>query len=219
MPSCGLPSNLNLRTSHSAEASDTPMGSRRLQIPGQARVLGYETEIRRGRSGAWTDRRTLLGRNITGMAYGNLDNEIGYEVRLRPINAEGECGWSTPVWGIPTADLAPKDPDDNFDRYGTQPVGSPDRNLRFLTPGRCRHTSGGQTLDADCQYRNSGPDRGTITLEFDDPSLGSCSIGMIYLALNAGNMADECFSAGIRVPFDTSLRMPRSALPPGPAAT
>ena len=213
-PSCGLPSNLNLRTNH----GDGRLTLRWDPLPdteGHTRVLGYQTEIRRGRSGAWTDRRTFLGRNITGMVYANLESEIGYEVRVRPINQEGECGWSTPVEGIPTADLAPKDPDDNFDRYGTQPVGSPDRNFRFLTPGRCRHTSGEQTLDADCQYQNTGPDTGTITLEFDDPSKGSCSIGMLYLALDAGNMADECFSAGVRLPFDTSFRMP-SFLPPGP---
>ena len=213
-PSCGLPSNLNLRTNHSDERL-TVRWDPLPDMQNHARVLGYQTEIRRGSSGAWTDRRTILGRNITGMVYANLDNEIGYEVRLRPINQEEDCGWSTPVEGIPTADLAPKDPDDNFDRYGTQPVGSSDRNFRFLTPGRCRHTSGGQTLDADCQYQNTGPDTGTITLHFDDPSKGSCSIGMLYLALDAGDLTDDCFSAGVRVPFDTSFRMPGLA-PPGP---
>ncbi len=206
-PSCGLPSNLNLRTNHSDERL-TLRWDPLPDMQGHARVLGYQTEIRRGRSGAWTDRRTLLGRSITGMVYANLENEIGYEVRLRPINQEADCGWSTPVWGIPTADLAPKDPDDNFDRYGTQPVGSSDRNFRFLTPGRCRHTSGGQTLDADCQYQNTGPDTGTITLHFDDPSKGYCSIGMLYSSLAAGTFNDDCFGAGVNADFDRSFRMP-----------
>ena len=206
-PSCGLPSNLNLRTNH-GDGRLTLRWDPLPEIQGNARVLGYQTEIRRGRSGSWTDRRTLLGRNITGMVYANLDNEIGYEMRIRPINQEADCRWSTPVWGIPTADLAPKDPDDNFDRYGTQPVGSPDQNFRFLTPGRCRHTSGGQTLDADCQYQNTGPDTGTITLHFDDPSKGYCSIGMLYSSLAAGTFNDDCFGAGVNTDFDRSFRMP-----------
>ena len=175
-------------------------------------MLGYETEIRRGNTGPWTDRRTFLGRNITAMIYGHLDNEIGYQVRVRPIGVEGDCGWSTPVWGIPTADRAPKDPDEHCDRFCRERVGTPDRNFRFLTPGRCRHTSNGQTLDAGCEYENTGPDTGRIFLEFDDPSQGSCEITLAYSSLTAGSFIDECFDAGVNtnVPFDRSFRMPRS---------
>ena len=179
-------------------------------MSGYARVLGYETEIRRGTNGAWSDRRTFLGRNIDAMIYAGLDNEIRYQVRVRPINAEGDCGWSTPVSGIPTADHAPEDDDDYHDRFGPHPVGTPERNLRLLTPGRCRHTSNGQTLDADCDYENTGPDSGRIFLEFDDPSQGSCEITLAYSSLTAGSFIDECFDAGVNtnVPFDRSFRMP-----------
>ena len=209
-PACEPPSNF--RVNYSDERL-TLRWSPLSDMIGHARVLGYETEIRRGTSGAWSDRRTFLGRNIGSMIYAGLDNEIGYQVRVRPINAEGDCQWSTPVSGIPTADFAPKDPEGPIDRFGPHPVGTPERNFRFLTPGRCRHTSNGQTLDADCEYENTGPDSGRIFLEFDDPSQGSCEITLAYSSLTAGSFIDECFDAGVNtnVPFDREFRMPRSA--------
>ena len=170
-PSCGPPSRLNLRTNHSDERL-TLRWDPLPDMPGHARVLGYETEIRRGRSGPWTDRRTFMGRNLTGMVYADLVNEAGYQVRVRPINAEGICGWSTPVGGTPTAGLAPQSPAEYCDRFGTQPIGTSDRNFQCLTPRRCRYTSNGRSLDADCEYANTGPNTARITLEFDDPSEG-----------------------------------------------
>ena len=212
VPFSGLPSNLNLRTNHSDERL-TLKWDPLPDAQGHARVLGYQTEIRRGSSGPWTDRRTILGPNFTRTIYTELVNEIEYQVRVRPITAEGDSEWSTPVEGIPTADLAPKDPVEHFDRFETQPVGSPDRNFRFLTPGRCRHTSSGQTLDADCQYQNTGPNTGRITLHFDDPSRGSCEVSLAYSSLTAGSFLDECFDGRVNtnVPFDQSFRLPRSA--------
>ena len=44
-------------------------------MSGYARVLGYETEIRRGANGAWSDRRTFLGRNIDAMIYARAAGE------------------------------------------------------------------------------------------------------------------------------------------------
>ena len=206
-PACEPPSNF--RVNYSDERLTLRWGPLS-DTSGYARVLGYETEIRRVTSGAWSDRRTFLGRNIGAMIYAGLDNEIEYQVRVRPINAEGDCSWSTPVSGIPTADRAPEDDDDHHDRFGPYPVGTPERNLRLLTPGRCRHTSNGQTLDADCDYENTGPDSGRIFLEFDDPSQGSCEITLAYSSLTAGSFIDECFDAGVNtnVPFDRSFRMP-----------
>ena len=208
VPSCGPPSNI--RVNHS-DGRLTLRWSPLSDIIGHARVLGYQTEIRRGASGVWGDGRTFLGRNIDAMIYAGLDNEIGYQVRVRPINAEGDCQWSTPVSGIPTADRAPEDDDDYHDRFGPHPLGTPERSLRLLTPGRCRHTSNGQTLDADCEYENTGPDSGRIFLEFDDPSQGSCEITLAYSSLTAGSFIDECFDAGVNtnVPFERSFRMPR----------
>ena len=207
-PACGPPSNI--RVNHS-DGRLTLRWSPLSDMIGHARVLGYQTEIRRGTNGAWSDRRTFLGRNIDAMIYAGLDNEIGYQVRVRPINAEGDCQWSTPVSGIPTADRAPEDDDDYHDRFGPHPLGTPERSLRLLTPGRCRHTSNGQTLDADCEYENTGPDSGRIFLEFDDPSQGSCEITLAYSSLTAGSFIDECFDAGVNtnVPFERSFRMPR----------
>ena len=105
---------------------------------------------------------------------------------------------------------APPDPDEHFRRVGRRPVGTPDRNYRFLNPERCRHTTGGSTLDATCRYANTGPSSGTITLEFDDPSKAGCEVSLAYSSLTSGSFHDECFGAGVRVAvdFDTSFRLP-----------
>ena len=208
-PACASRNDLNLRTNHSDGRLTLrwdPLAAR----TGHAPVQGYETEIRRGAAGTWTDRRTFLGRNITAAVYGNLDNEVSYQVRARPINAEGDCDWSTPVSGIPTADRAPRDDDEYHDRFGPHPVGTAERNLRLLTPGRCRHTLDGVNLDADCTYERTGPHAGRISLEFDDPSRGSCDVALAYSSLTAGSFIDECFDAGVNtnVAFDRSFRMP-----------
>ena len=207
LPNCESPSSLF------ASASNASLRLRWTPVPnkgGHARILGYQTEIRRGESGDWSDRRTLLGQHITGMIYGDLFNGIGYQVRIRPINAEVDCEWSVPISGVPKSSRAPGGPDDHFERF-PGPVGSPDHHFRFLTPGRCRHTRNSLTLDADCEYSNTGPDTGRIFLEFDDSSKGSCEITLAYSSLTAGSFIDECFDAGVKtgVPFDESFRMPR----------
>ena len=212
VPSCGSVDALDLRTG----SGDGRLTVRWTPLPdsdGQARVLGYETEIRRGNTGSWTDRRTFLGRSITGTTYAGLDNEIGYRIRVRPIDSEGDCAWSAPVSGIPTADRAPSDDREYHDRFGPHPVGTPDRYFRLLAPGRCRHHADGLTLDADCTYEKTGPDAGRIFLEFDDPSRGSCEATLAYSSLTAGSFVDECFDTGVNtnVPFDRSFRMPPTA--------
>ena len=211
-PICNPAGYLRLRLN----STDRRLTARWNALPdttGYARVLGYQTEIRRGSTGPWTDRRTFLGRNITGAVYGGLINEVGYQVRVRSVNAEGDCGWSTPVSGIPTGDLAPRDEIEHVDRFGPHPIGTDERNFRLLTPGRCRHTAAGVNLDADCNYERTSPDTGRITLEFDDPSRGSCDVTLAYSSLTAGSFIDECFDAGVNtnVPFDRSFRMPRLA--------
>ena len=182
-----------------------------------ARVQGYETEIRRGAAEPWTDRRTFIGRSIGGTVYANLENDTEYQVRVRSINAERECGWSTPVSGTPTGSLAPRDDREHLDRFGPHRIGSTDRHYRLLVPGRCRHTVSGTNLDADCTYERTAADTGRIFLEFDDPSKGSCEVTLAYSSLTAGSFVDECFDAGVNtnVPFDSSLRMPE--LPDGDA--
>ena len=217
VPSCGSVDALDLRTG----SGDGRLTVRWTPLPdsdGQARVLGYETEIRRGNTGSWTDRRTFVGRSITGTTYAGLDNEIGYRIRVRPIDSEGDCAWSTPVSGIPTADRAPSGDREYHDRFGPHPVGTSDQHVRLLAPGRCRHHADGLTLDADCTYEKTGPDAGRIFLEFDDPSRGSCEVTLAYSSLTAGSFVDECFDAGVdtNVPFDRSFRMPRSGMPTQP---
>ena len=159
------------------------------------------------------DRRTFLGPAIAGATYANLDNGIAYQIRVRSMNAEGDCGWSIPVRGIPTGDLAPRDDIEHIERFGPHPIGTEERNVRLFTPGRCRHTADGVNLDADCSYERTSPNTGRITLEFDDPSRGSCDVTLAFSSLTAGSFIDECFDAGVNtnVPFDRSFRMPRRA--------
>ncbi len=216
VPACGPEEGLNLRTNNS-DGQLTLRWNPVQPMRGQQNSVGYETEIRRGDTGPWTDRRRFLGSRFAGMVYAGLGNGIRYQVRVRAVNPEGECGWSKPVWGTPTAEHAPEDFPDVSDRH-PRPLGTDERNLRLLAEERCRHTSRGVTLDGDCSYKKTGPDTGLITLEFDDPSKGSCSIGMLYVASSSGNMTDECFSAGVNtdVPFDTSFRLPDLGVPPGP---
>ena len=198
----------NLRTNH-GDGYLTVRWTPAPQREGKARVLGYQTEIRRGDSGSWTDGRTFLGRNIGAMVYSALDNGVGYQIRVRPISSEGDCRWSPPFGGIPAEFPTPRYP---IDRFGTDPVGAPDRNWRFLTQERCRYTADGVALDADCRYENTGPDTSRIVLEFDDPSRGSCDIRLAFSSLTAGSFVEDCFDAGVNTetPFDTSFRMPRS---------
>ena len=127
-PICNPAGYLRLRLN----STDRRLTARWNALPdttGYARVLGYQTEIRRGSTGPWTDRRTFLGRNITGAVYVGLINEVGYQVRVRSVNAEGDCGWSTPVSGIPTGDLAPRDEIEHVDRFGPHPIGTDERNF------------------------------------------------------------------------------------------
>ena len=180
-----------------------------LQRDGKAGVLGYEVEMRRRDDGPWSNRRTVPGRSIGSTIYEGLDNLASYWFQVRPVAIEGDCGWSPPFLGIPAPYLPPIYPGD---RFGTDPVGTSDRNWRFLTNGRCRYTSGDVTADANCIFHITGPDTSKVVLEFDDPSLGSCDVVLAYSSLTAGSFIDECFDAGVNteVPFDTSFRMPRS---------
>ena len=205
--SCEPPANL--RTNH-GDQSLTVRWDPSEEMAESAKILGYQTEIRPGSSGEWTNRVTLLGRNIGATVYEDLDNEVEYQVRVRFITREGDCDWTEPVSGTPDADNAPDDAEDVLDRFGQHPVGTPDQHWRLLTPGRCRHTAGGVTQDGDCTYENTGTNTGRIVLEFDDPSLGSCEVTLAYSSLTAGSFVDECFDAGVNtnVPFDRSFQMP-----------
>ena len=209
VPVCNSTDDLGLRT-HSADGRLTVRWNALPDTAGLARVLGYQTEIKRGDTGAWTDRRTFLGRSIAGAIYAGLDNGIGYQVRVRAVNAEADCGWSTPVSGIPTGDLAPRNDIEHLERFGPHPIGTEERNFRLYTPGRCRRTVDGVSLDADCRYERTSPNAGRITLEFDDPSRGSCDVALAYSSLTAGSFVDECFDAGVNtnVPYDRSFMMP-----------
>ncbi len=197
----------NLRTNHGDEyvtAKWTPA----VQREGKASVLGYQVEMRRGDDGPWTGRRTLLGPGIGATTYGDLQNLQKYFLRIRPVNTESDCGWSPPFLGIPTTYPGPIYP---TDRFGTEPVGAPDRHWRFVTQQRCRYSADGVTLDANCTYTYTGPDTSRIVLEFDDPSRGSCDIALAFSSLTAGSFVDDCFDAGVNTetPFDTSFKMPR----------
>ena len=179
-----------------------------LQTAGKARVLGYQVEMRRG-DGPWTSRRTVLGRSIGATTYSDLENLVRYWFRMRPTNTEGDCGWSPAFIGIPSSFLVPISPSDRFD---TRPVGSPDRYWSLVTTDRCRYSVDGVAQDANCQFAATGRDAIRITLEFDDPSRGSCDIALAFSSLTAGSFVDECFDAGVNTetPFDIGFRMPRT---------
>ena len=198
----------NLRTNHD-DGYVTAKWTPTMQQEGKARVLGYQVEMRRGDDGPWTGRRTLLGRGIGASTYGGLQNLQKYLFRIRPVNSESDCGWSPPFLGIPTTYPGPIYP---TDRFGTEPVGAPDRYWRFVTQERCRYSADGITLDANCTYTYTGPDTSRIVLVFDDPSRGSCDIALAFSSLTAGSFVDDCFDAGVNTetPFDTSFKMPSS---------
>ena len=123
------------------------------------------------------------------------------------------AGGRLPFLGIPTTHPGPIYP---IDRFGTEPVGAPDRYWRFVTQERCQYSADGITLDANCTYTYTGPDTSRIVLVFDDPSRGSCDIALAFSSLTAGSFVDDCFDAGVNTetPFDTSFRMPRSGYKP-----
>ena len=198
----------NLRTNH-GDGYVTAKWTPAVQREGKATVLGYQMEMRRGDDGPWTGRRTLLSRGIGATTYGGLQNLQKYLFRIRPVNTESDCGWSPPFLGIPTTYPGPIYP---TDRFGTEPVGAPDRHWRFVTQERCRYSADGVTLDANCTYTYTGPDTSRIVLVFDDPSRGSCDIALAFSSLTAGSFVDDCFDAGVNTetPFDTSFTMPRS---------
>ena len=200
----------NLRTNH-GDGYVNVKWNPAVQQEGKVRVLGYQVEMRRGDDGTWTGRRTLLGRGIGATTYGGLQNLQEYLFRIRPVNTESDCGWSPPFLGIPTTYPGPIYP---IDRFGTEPVGAPDRYRRFVTQERCRYSADGITLDASCTYTYTGPDTSRIVLVFDDPSRGSCDIALAFSSLTAGSFVDDCFDAGVNTetPFDTSFKMPRSGL-------
>ena len=198
-----------LRTNH---------GDRRLTVrwfpapetDASARVLGYETETRRGDSGPWSGRRTILGHNIDSTVYAGLVNGEGYQVRVRPITAEGDCEWSPPFFGLPADFRSPRYPSD---RFGNDPVGDVDRHLRILNSERCRYTGDGITADADCAFEITGPHTTRVRLDFDDPTRGSCELSLAFSSLTAGSFLDECGEAGVNteVPFDVGFRVPPGA--------
>ena len=209
VPSCEMPQDVLVNgANQSLRVRWTPGGP----SIDDAQDIGYELELRRGSNGVWSDRRTILGGGINGTIYGGLVDGVEYQVRVRPVNPEGDCPWSMPVSGIPSGDLAPTDPPTLFDRVDTRPVGSTDRNWRLLTPERCRYSSGGVSLDANCRYQQMDPNTGRIFLAFDDPSRASCEVTLAYSSLTAGSFIDECFDAGVNtnVSFDTSLSMPQT---------
>ncbi len=207
-PSCMAPPDFRTITGdRSVTVRWTPLED----TEGNARVWGYQVEMRRGSNGIWGTPRTLLGREVTGTVYTGLLNAIPHQFRIRPLQAESDCEWrESEIVSPQVAQRAPRDPEEHFRRVGRRPVGTPERNYRFLSPERCRHTAGSSTLDATCRYANTGPRSGTITLEFDDPSQPGCEVSLAYSSLTAGSFRDECFGAGVRVAvdFDTSFRLP-----------
>ena len=177
-----------------------------------AYIQGYQVEMRQEPNGVWGNTRTLLGREIPGTLFTELVNDQQYKFRIRALNVEGDCEWheSSPVTPV-ALQRAPMNELEHFLRVGRRSIGTSERNYRFLSLDRCRHTANGSTLDATCAYENTGLTSGKITLEFDDPTKPGCSVSLAYSSLTAGSFHDQCFGAGVNVNFDASFHLP--ALP------
>ena len=193
-PSCGRVQDLRV---NQGDGRLTVRWSRLQAMDGEAPVLGYETEIRQSSASSWSGRRVVLGTEVSGLTYVDLLNGQTYEIRVRPVNAEGDCGWSDPVVGTPSGGTAPSDESDLSDRIRDRWLGTPSRHWQILSPGRCRHRTGDVVFDAYCSYQRNDPDSGQITLEFDDPSRGSCDVVFAFSSLTAGSFIDDCWDAGV----------------------
>ena len=189
--------------------------SRPIAMDGQAPIQGYQTEIRQSSASSWSGRRVVLGTELAGLTYVDLVNGQSYETRVRPINSEEYCQWSDPVSGVPSGGTAPADEPDLADRIKDRWIGTSDRNWRILSRGRCRHRTGDAVFDAYCNYQRTAADSGRISLEFDDPSKGSCDIVFAFSSLTAGSFTDDCWDAGV----DTEGIQSEFIVPPYSART
>lgn len=171
-----------------------------------AAVLGYEIEWRAGSSGRWINRITVRGRQ-TGFAYiPDLTNFQRYNVRIRPFGPEGDCDWSDPVSGSPYPDRSPLDSQDFHDRLGP---GRGFGNWRFLPTGRFSEDKDGRDVHGSYDYRKTGPDRGSITLEYDEVGRAGCALSLLFSSLTAGSFLDECAGAGVNTDFDLEEPAPK----------
>lgn len=164
-----------------------------------ATVSGYEIEWRAGSSGAWTNRVTVRGRETDLEYLSGLTNLQRYYVRIRPFGPERACAWSDPVSGIPQTDRSPLNDQDFEDRLG------PDRRLgnrQFPAPGRFSERTNGRHVHGSYVYKKTGPDRGLITLEYDEVGRSGCSLSLLFSSLTSGSFLDECGDAGVNTDFD-----------------
>ncbi len=166
---------------------------------GKAAVFGYEIERRTGSSGAWSDRVVVRGREKDLVYLSGLTNLQPYEVRIRPYGPEGDCAWSEPVSGIPQTDRAPLDRQDFQDRL--EPGGRL-RDWRFLPTGRFSEPRDGRRVHGSYRYEKAGPDRGLITLEYDEVGRSGCALSLLFSSLTSGSFLDECKGAGVNTDFD-----------------
>ena len=193
-PSCGQVQDLRVNP---GDGRLTMRWNPSIAMNGEAPILGYQTEIRQSSASSWSGRRVVLGTEVPGLTYVDLLNDQRYEIRVRPVNAEGDCRWSDPVVGTPSGGAAPTDESDLSDRIRDRWLGTPSRHWQILTPGRCRHRTGDVVFDAYCSYQRTDPDSGQISLEFDDPSKGSCDVVFAFSSLTAGSFVDDCWDAGV----------------------
>ena len=164
-----------------------------------APVQGYEIERRTGSNGAWGNRVVVRGREKDLVYLSGLTNLQRYDVRIRPFGPEGDCGWSGPVSGIPQTDRSPLNRPDLLDRLG------PDGRLgdrSFLPTGRFSEMLDGRPVHGSYRYEKAGPDRGLITLEYDEIGRSGCALSLLFSSLTSGSFLDECKGAGVNTGFD-----------------
>ena len=164
-----------------------------------APVQGYEIERRTGSNSAWGNRVVVTGREKDLVYLSGLTNLQRYDVRIRPFGPEGDCDWSAPVSGIPQTDRSPLDREDFQDRLGP---GGRLSDRRFLATGRFSEDTDGRRVHGGYRYEKIGPDRGLITLEYDEIGRSGCSLSLLFSSLTAGSFLDECKGAGVNTGFD-----------------
>ena len=122
-PSCMAPPDFQgIPEDRSVSVTWTPLED----TEGNARVRGYQVEMRQGSDGIWGTARTLLGREVTGTVYSNLVNSTSYQFRIRPLQAESDCEWHESELVTPQlSQQAPPDPDEHFRRVGSPACRNP----------------------------------------------------------------------------------------------
>ena len=163
----------------------------------------------RGGGGRWTASiRTLMPRghgaqNMAGLFdltsfTGSLEITSTEPIVSLSLNAEAAPVFSSLPPGevdaaeIPGEMLAPANEAAFNDLFVGKRVRSdiPNYHLDFISPGRFEETEGSQVFSGSYNYRNTGPDTGTLTLNYDDGD--RCTFRLTFTSTTSGRATFSC---------------------------